>query len=160
MLCNYLFGFRRHNFVPNPESGVALVAQVIGIRIDAGRVILDERQPDSLVAGTPEVVFARRVWWQRMSGAVQQAPVGVVERIDEELALAGVLGVAGRFVVDEQYLKRQDGHVAERAKCHTNIKRVRRGFFVHAIHLTTKYDALRKLCKVGHIENSNNYQTF
>jgi len=103
-----LFGFRRYDFVPNLESGVAFVAQVIGVWIGAGRMVLDERQPDRLVNGTLEVVFARRVWRQRMPGAVQQAPVGVVERLNEELALAGVFGVAGRFVVDKKYLKGQN----------------------------------------------------
>jgi len=58
-----LFGFRRYDFVPNPESGIAFVGQVIGVWIDAGRMILDERQPDCLVTGTLKVVFARRVWW-------------------------------------------------------------------------------------------------
>jgi len=78
---------------------------VISVWINAGGMVFDERQPDRLVTGTLKVVFARRVGWQRVPGAVQQAPVGVVERFDEELTLAGVLGVAGRFVVDKQYLK-------------------------------------------------------
>jgi len=61
---------RRHDFVPNTKSGVAFVAQVIGVWINAGGMVLDERQPDCLVTGTLKVVFARRVWRQRMSGAV------------------------------------------------------------------------------------------
>ena len=100
-----LFGFCRYDFVPNSESGVTFVAQVIGVWISAGGMVLDERQPDRLMTGTLKVVFARRVWRQRVPGAVQQAPVGVVERFDEEFTLAGVFGVAGRFVVDKQYLK-------------------------------------------------------
>jgi len=36
---------------------------------------------------------------------IQQSPVGVIEWLDEEFTLAGIFGVAGRFVVDEQYLK-------------------------------------------------------
>lgn len=82
---------------------------MVRVRIGAGRVVLNERQPDRLVDGTLEVVLARRVRRQRVPGTVQQSPVGVVERFDEELALAGVLGVAGRFVVDEQYLKETSG---------------------------------------------------
>lgn len=78
---------------------------MIRVRIGAGRVVLDERQPHRLVAGTLKVVLARRVRRQRVSGTVQQSPVGVVRRSDEELALARVLGVAGRFVVHEQYLR-------------------------------------------------------
>lgn len=104
-LSSNLFIFRRHDLVPDPESGVALVAQVIRVGIGAGRVVLDERQPDRLMAGTLEVVLARSVRGQRVPGAVQQSPVGVVERLDEELALASVLGVAGRLVVDKKYLE-------------------------------------------------------
>lgn len=63
--------FRRHHFVPDSESRVALVAQVIRVRVGAGRVVLDERQPHRLVAGPLEVVFARRVGRQRVPGAVQ-----------------------------------------------------------------------------------------
>lgn len=82
---------------------------MIRVGIGTGRVVLDERQPDRLMAGTLEVVFARRVRWQRVSGTVQQSPVGVVERFDEELALARVLGVAGRLFVDKEYLKNGKG---------------------------------------------------
>lgn len=103
---------------------------MIRIRVGAGRMILDKRQPHRLVARTLEVVFARCVWGQRVPGAVQQTPVGVVERFDEELALARVLSVAGRFVVDEQYLgKRQVniwlGHlVYHMGKLHENTLKI------------------------------------
>jgi hypothetical protein len=96
-----LFGFRRYDFIPNPESSVAFVAQMIGVWIGAGRMVLDERQPNRLVTRTLKVVFARRVWWQRVSGTVQKAPVGIVERFDEEFTLTSVFGVTGRFVVDK-----------------------------------------------------------
>lgn len=77
---------------------------MVRVRVRAGRVVLDERQPHRLVDGALEVVFARRVRRQRVPGAVQQSPVAVVERFDEELALARVLRVAGRLVVHEQHL--------------------------------------------------------
>lgn len=34
--------FCRHHFIPDPESRVALVAQVIGVRVSAGRVVFYE----------------------------------------------------------------------------------------------------------------------
>lgn len=97
----YFFRFRRHDFIPNPKSGVATARQMIGVRVGAGGVVLDERQPDRLMAKALEVVFARSVRWQRVSGAVQQSPVGVVGWRDDELALARVFCVALRFVVHE-----------------------------------------------------------
>lgn len=92
---------------------------MVRIGIGAGRVVFDERQPDRLMAGSLKVVFARSVWRQRVSGTVQQSPVGVVERFDEELALARVLGVARRFVVDEQYLKNDRNHLCQSVYCDT-----------------------------------------
>lgn len=100
----YLSGFRRHDFVPYPESSVTFVTQMICVRIGAGRMVFDERQPDRLMAETHKMIFARRVGRQRMSGTVQQSPVSVVERPNEKLALARVFRVARRFVIDEQYL--------------------------------------------------------
>lgn len=80
---------------------------MIGVRISTGRVVFDKRQPNRLMTETLEVIFARRVGRQRVFGTVQQSPVGVVERLDEELALTGVFRVTGRFVVDEQDLERR-----------------------------------------------------
>lgn len=99
-----LFRAGRYDFVPNAQPGVALIAQMVRVRVRAGRVVLDERQPHRLVDGALEVIFARRVRRQRVPGAVQQTPVAVVKRFDEELALTRVLRVAGRLVVHEQHL--------------------------------------------------------